>query len=190
MILNDPNRLEELLNQTVEDLKNREADLTARIMPIDNRLAQIAEQKARLADEWVQANLDPIKFKELRSQLEKEESRLRTIRSEHDPAQIEELEHTQRMLTYWQTQLKALQWDTETEDGQKVRVVDKPHQAVLRIVGLENEELSDIVHFPATKRKLLDMLQVRVVMFMDRAEIKAVFPIQPIDSQLLQPASR
>ncbi len=60
----------------------------------------------------------------------------------------------------------------------------------LRIVGLENEELSDIVHFPATKRKLLDMLQVRVVAFADRVEIKAVFPIQPIECQLLQPACK
>jgi len=189
-IINDPNKLEELLCQTIDDLKNREADLAARIRPIDHRLTQIAEQKARLADEWVQTNLNPIKFKELRDQLEKEESRLRTMRNEYDPAQIEELEHTRRMLNYWQGQLRELEWDTETEDGQKVRVVDKPHQAVLRIVGLENEELSDIVHFPATKRKLLDMLHVRVVVFTGRAEIKAVFPIQPIECQLLQPASR
>ncbi len=189
-IVNDPNRLEELLGQTVEDLRNREADLVARIRPIDDELAHIAEQKAKLAGDWVQTNMNHDKFKELRDKLEREESRLKTIRNEHDPAQIEELEHTRRMLNYWQRQLQALDWDTETEDGQKVRVMDKPHQAVLRIVGSENEELSDIVHFPATKRKLLDMLQVRVVAFVDRVEIKAVFPIQPIECQLLQPTYR
>lgn len=154
------------------------------------RLAEIAEQKARLADEWVQTNLNPIKFKELQSQLEKEEARLLTIRTEHDPAQIEELEHTRHMLNYWQGQLQALNWNTETEDGHKVRVVDKPHEAALRIIGIDNEELSEVMFFPTTKRQILDKLQVRLVVFPDRIEIKAVFPIQPIDSQLLQPAYR
>jgi hypothetical protein len=108
----------------------------------------------------------------------------------HDPAQIEELEHTRRMLNYWQKQLQALEWDTETEDGQKVRVVDKPHKAALRIIGVDNEELSEVMFFPTTKRQILDKLQVRLVAFPDRVEVKAVFPIQPIDCQLLQPACR
>ena len=189
-IINDPNKLEVLVAETIENLRIREIDLAERIMPINNRLAEIAEQKAKLADDWVQANLDSTKFKELQSQLEKEESRLLAIRSEHDPAQIEELEYTRHMLNYWQGQLQALNWDTETEDGQKVRVVEKPHKAALRIIGVDNEKLSEVMFFPTTKRQILDKLQVRLVVFEDRVEINSVFPIQPIDCQSLQPAYR
>lgn len=116
--------------------------------------------------------------------------KLKAIRSEHDPAQIEELEHTKRMLSYWQTQLKALSWDTETEDGQKIRIVDKPHRAVLEIVGLNNEKLSEVMRFPSSKRGIINMLQLRLAVFPGTVEAKAVFPIQPIGCQLLQPDYR
>ena len=75
-------------------------------------------------------------------------------------------------------------WNTENEDGSMVRVVDKPHKTALRIVGFEDKEANNILHFPATRRELLDMLQVRIVVFMDRIEIKAVFSIEPIDYQM------
>ncbi|MDP2729616.1 MAG: zinc ribbon domain-containing protein, partial [Dehalococcoidales bacterium] len=48
-IIDDPNKLESLLKETVDSLRNRAADLSARIKPIDARLAEITEQKARLA---------------------------------------------------------------------------------------------------------------------------------------------
>ena len=49
--------------------------------------------------------------------------------------------------------------------------------------GFENEDITKALFFPATKRELLDKLQVRVIVFMDRVEIKAVFLIEPIDCQ-------
>ena len=55
---------------------------------------------------------------------------------------------------------------------------------------LEDEDISEIMHFPATRRGLLDMLQVRITVFEDRVEIKAVFPIKPIDCQLLKSVQR
>ena len=64
-----------------------------------------------------------------------------------------------------------------------VRLVDKPHKTALRVVGFEDKDASNTLHFPATRRELLDMLQVRVVVFMDRIEIKSVFSIEPIDYQ-------
>lgn len=189
-IINDPNKLESLLKETVDNLRNREADLSARIKPVDERLAQINEQKARLADEWVQLNMDAGKYREFRRDLEQEETRLRSVRSEIDPAQLEELEHTRSMLQFWNSQLQALAWNTENEDGSMVRVVEKPHKTALSVVSFEDKDVTKIMHFPATRRELLDILQVRVVVFMDRVEVKALFPIEPIDCQLLQPASR
>jgi len=67
--------------------------------------------------------------------------------------------------------------------------VEKPHKTALQIVGFEDEAITAIIHFPATRRELLDMLQVRLVVFMDTVEVKAVFPIQPIDYQAYQPDS-
>ena len=65
-----------------------------------------------------------------------------------------------------------------------VRIVDKPHQTVLKILGLDNEDISKAMQFPSTRRELLDKLQVRVVVFSEkRIEINAVFPIDPIICQ-------
>jgi len=184
-IINDPNRLESLLKDTVENLKNREADLNARIKPIDTRLTEIIEQKSRLAEDWVRANINSDNFRELQQKLEQEETRLRSIRNEIDPAQLEELERTQSMLRFWDSQLQAMSWNTENEDGSMVRVVDRPHKTALRLVGFEDKDITNIMHFPATRRELLDLLQVRVVVFDDRVEVKAIFPIEPIDCQVL-----
>jgi hypothetical protein len=64
-----------------------------------------------------------------------------------------------------------------------VRTVDMPHDNVLNILGIDSKEMSDALQFPATKRELLDKLQVRLVVFHDRIEINAVFPINPIIRQ-------
>lgn len=182
-IINDPNKLEGLLKETVDSLRVREADLNARIKPIDTRLTEIAEQKFRLAEDWVVSSIPSGRIQEIRRNLDQEETRLRSIRSEIDPAQLEELERTSAMLRFWESQLHSLDWDTETEDGQKVRVIDKPHKTALTIVGLDDKDLADNLHFPTTRRKVLDMLQVGVIVFMDRVEIKAILPIEPIYCQ-------
>jgi len=179
-IINDPNKLELLLKETTASLKGREEELKARILPIDEKLAQIAEQKARLADEFVMLNMGTDEYKELQQNLNQEEVRLQSIRTEVDPAQIEELESTRGMLRFWESQLQSMAWNTENEDGSMVKVMDKPHKTALKIVGFEDKSISKAVYFPATRRELLDKLQVRVVVFPDRIEVKAVFPIEAI----------
>jgi site-specific DNA recombinase len=189
-VINDPNRLEKLIDETIDSLRERESDLSARIRPIEQRLSEIHQQKAKLAEEWVMSSLKPDRVNDLKQNLDQEESRLRSIRSEIDPSQLEELERTSAMLKFWEGQLKHLEWDTETEDGKKVRLVDKPHKTVLNIVGLDDKESSGIFHFPATRRGVLDLLQVKVIVFMDRVEIKSVFPVEAINCQELRPDSR
>ncbi len=189
-IIDDPNKLECLLKDTIESLRSREADLSARIQPIEQRLGVMAEQKARLADDWVKMNMDAQKYSEHKSNLDQEEVRLRSIRSEIDPTQLLELEHTRSMLQFWQGQLQSMIWNTEKEDGGMDRVVDKPHETVLKMVGIEDDSLTKALFFPARKRQLLDKLQVRAVVFMDRVEVKALFPVEPIDCQLFGAGSR
>ena len=179
-IINDPNRLEPMLRETIESLRSREEDLKARVLPIDGQLKDMEEKKARLADEFVIKNMNPDKFRQIQSDLEKEEARLRSMRANIDPEQLAKLESTQSILRFWESQLKAMAWNPENEDGSRVMVAEKPHKLALNVVGLDDKELTDTLGFPASRRELLDKLQVKVVIFPDRAEVKAVFNISPI----------
>lgn len=181
-IINDPNRLEPLLKDTIEKLQARQKELATRIRPINDQLLEIQEKKARLMDEYVVHNMDPGKYKEYQHSLQQEEDRLKSIQAEVDPTQIEELQRTKGLLRFWQSQVEAMAWNTESEDGQRVRIVDGPHTNVLRIVGLEDKDMN--LDFPTTRRQLLDLLQTKLVVFEDRVEVKAIFPIEPIRHRL------
>jgi len=143
-------------------------------------LVEIDEQKARLAEEWVRLSIDPAKYSELQRSLEREEARLNSIRGNIDPAQIDELEHTQGLLRFWDSQMSSMAWNTEDENGHMSRSVDKPHNIVLKLAGFEDSDVSKAVSFPATKREVLDMLQVRLIAYEDRVEVNAIFPVEPI----------
>lgn len=179
-VLNDPNRLQSVLEDTIKRLKSREAELNARIRPVDERLSVIAKQKSRLADDWVKLNIETDRFQQLQQSLEQEEARLRSIRNEIDPAQLQELEHTKGILRFWERQMGAMEWNLVDEEGQIIRLVDSSHEIALKIVGIEDKDISKIMHFPATRRELLNLLQLRIVVFEDRIELNAIFPIQSI----------
>jgi len=184
-ILNDPDKLEVMLKDTVDRLRSREDEISAQIHPIDDQLSTIAEQKRRIADDWVRLNMDPGKYRKLQQNLDHEESRLKSIRAEIDPKQLDELERTRSLLKFWESQLRAMKWNLSDEEGRTVRTVDKPHKNVLKIVGFEDKDISKIVQFPAAKREVLDQLGVKVVVYPDRVEVKAaVFDVEPIDGQL------
>ncbi|HEY87966.1 MAG TPA: hypothetical protein G4O06_08100 [Dehalococcoidia bacterium] len=171
------------MKETIDSLRDREEELRARILPIDGRLAEIAEQKARLANDFVMLNMDASKYQELQHDLNQEEVRLQSIRSEIDPAQLEELESTRGLLRFWESQLQSMAWNTENEDGSRVMVMEKPHKTALRIISFEDKDISAVMHFPATRREVLDKLQVRVIIFHDRIDVKAIFSIEPIYRQ-------
>ena len=179
-ILNDPNKLQPMIEETIKNLKVKEEELQVSLLPINSRLIEIAGQKSRLANEFVVKNMDPDKFNQLHSDLDKEEARLRSLHSNIDPEQLTELEITQSMLRFWKSQIDAMAWNTENEDGSMVKLVEQPHKLVLNIVGLGDKRLTNIFGFPADEREILDKLQVKVIAFPDRAEVKAVFPITPI----------
>ena len=75
-------------------------------------------------------------------------------------------------------------WNTEDENGQMIRNVDRPHKTVLRLVGFESRDVSKAVGYPGTKREQLDMLQVRLMAYEDRVEVNAVVTIEPIERLL------
>jgi len=183
-ITDDPNKLKPILEETIESLKNRAVELSARIRPVNDELARIQAQKARLAEEWVMMSMDPAKCREIQRSLEKDEARLNSIKSHIDPTQIEELERTRKWLRHWEDQVNSMAWNTENEDGSMVRLVDKPHIITDAFVNAENKDISDVVHFPTDKRGLLDVLQVRLVAYEDRVEVNSIFRIKTISRQL------
>jgi len=183
-IMNDPNKLLLVIKDSIENLHRTEADLSERIKPIDDRLAEIAEQKARLADDWIMRHMNGERFKELRDNLDGEEARMKSLRAAVDPAQIAELENTRKMLNYWQYQVKGmLTWNLENEDGTMFKQVYEPHEEALKLVGLDDPDRSKSEGFPTSKRQLLDKLQVRLSVFDDRVEVKSFFPVEPIGIQ-------
>ncbi|HEY90512.1 MAG TPA: recombinase family protein [Dehalococcoidia bacterium] len=188
-IINDPNTLSVVIRDTIENLRAREADLNARLKPIEERLAEIAQQKARLADDWVIRNMNSDKFRELKDSLDREEIRIRGLKASIDPAQIDELENTRGMLRFWERQVRAMDWNTENEDGTMTRVVGGPHQVALKVVGLEDRRLGTTTGFPASKREMLDRLNVRLFVFNHGMEVNALFPIEPIGSLSCSPPS-
>jgi site-specific DNA recombinase len=183
-LMDDPNKLLLVIKESIENLRRTEADLSERIRPIDERLAQIAEQKARLADDWITRNLNSERFKELRDNLAGEEARMKSLRAAVDPAQIAELENTRKLLDYWQYQVKGmLAWNTENEDGTMFKQVYQTHEEALKLVRLDDPDRSKSEGFPTSKRQLLDKLQVRLSVFDDRVEVKSLFPVEPFGIQ-------
>lgn len=189
-IINDPNKLQSLIQDTINKLKSREEELSLRIRPINDRLLQLAEQKARLADEWVISNMNTEKYNQLKQSISQEEIRLKSIKTEIDPSQLEELEHTQNMLRYWDSLIKPMIWNTENEDGSMVKLITKPHEMVTKLLGFNDEELSKIMSFPTSRREFLRKLQIQVMVFEDRIDIKSIFPLEPIGKQMYTSTSR
>jgi site-specific DNA recombinase len=183
-IMNDPDKLLLVIKESIENLRRAEADLSERIRPIDERLAEIAAQKGRLADDWITRNLNAERFKELKESLEGEEARMKSLRAAVDPAQISELENTRKMLNYWEDQIKYMvEWNTENEDGTMFKQVYEPHEKAIELIGLDDPDRSKAEGFPTSKRQLLDKLQVRLSVFEDRVEVKSLFLVEPIGIQ-------
>jgi site-specific DNA recombinase len=190
-IMNDPNKLLPLIKESIDNLRRAEADLSERIRPIDERLAEIAAQKAKLADDWIMRNMNVERFTELRESLNGEEARMKSLRAAVDPAQISELENTRKLLDYWEEQIKYMvEWNVENEDGTMHKYVYPPHEKAIELIGLDNPALSKAEGFPTSKRQMLDKLQVRLSVFEDRVEVKSLFPIEPIGIQSCTSARR
>jgi len=175
-----------MLIEAISNLKDRESSLETRLLPIEKRLKEIAERKSRL-DKFVIDNMDSDKYKAAQQNLEKEETRLIALRKDVDPNQLAELESTRGLLRFWQNQVNSMAWNLEDgaieDKSVMVRTMDEPHNTILKLLGIGDNELSDKMQFPITQRELFDKLQLRLVVFKDKIEVKSVFPISDIKNQ-------
>ena len=109
-------------------------------------------------------------------------TRLKSIRNEVDLAQLAQLEETRYLLRFWEEQSRYFDFNLVDDDLRMIRIGDAPHDTVMEFVGIDRKEVSKLMQFPTTKRELIDRLQVRAVVFGDRTEVNALFPIRPISS--------
>jgi len=185
-IINDPNKLKPMLIEAIDKLKERESALETRLLPIEQHLKEIAERKTRLVDKYVIEYMDTEKYKTAQQNLEKEEARYLSLRRDVDPNQLAELESTRELLKFWQRQVNSMTWNTEKANEDEIlmdRTVDKPHTRILQMLSLGYSELSEEMQFPLTQRELFDKLQLRLMVFKDKIEVKAVFPMPDILNQ-------
>ena len=175
-ILINPDKLIEVIEDSLENLKARQSELNSIIRPIDQKLAQITDKKARLADEWVLNNMDPDRFKELQSDLNKEEIRLKSIRANMDPSRLAELESVNEMLKYWQNQTQSPAWATE-DNGGGLKLLERIKPAI-KIPGFEDTAPIESMASTTLRRQIIDKLRVNIVVFIDRIEINCKIPIE------------
>lgn len=50
----------------------------------------------------------------------------------------------------------------------------------MKLFGVGSGDLSDVMQFSTTQRELFDKFQLRLVVFEDKIEVKAVFPMSDI----------
>jgi hypothetical protein len=158
-------------------LKAKQVELDHIIKPIDDeKLAQIIDKKAKLPDEWVLSNMKPDKYKELQSYLNKEETRLKSIRANMDPSRLSELEGINETLKLWYNRFPAVASVPEDSGGgEKILEQTKPG---IKIYGFEDIEAIESITSITVKRQVLDRLRINLVVFDNRIEIGCQIPIE------------
>ena len=184
-IADDPNQVIVVLKDGIANLKKHEADLEARLLPIERRLREIAEMKSRLADKFIIDNMDVGKYNDVRQNLEKEESRLMALRKDCDPNQLVELESTKELIEHYQKLVNKMVWNTEASEAEGVmeQTVVEPHEYIKNLLTIGSEALSEEMQVPTTPRGWFDLFQLQLVVYKDKIGVKAIIPIPDIQIQ-------
>ena len=175
-ILANPDKLREVIQESLGILKGRQAELDSILKPINEKLVDITDKKARFADQWVITNMDPEKYKKLQSNLNKEETRLKSLRANMDPSRLSELESINATLQYWHDQFQSTAVAAEG-NGAGVNILEKTKSAI-KVYGFEDIELIENITSIAAKREIMDRLRVNLVVFKDRIEIRCEIPME------------
>ena len=103
----------------------------------------------------------------MQSNLNKEEIRLKSLRANINPTQFAELESANVVLKHWQDQFQRV----ATNNDSGISVLQNPKPAI-KIVGLEDIELTQYMKSPILKRQVMNRLQTKIVVFHDCVEIR------------------
>jgi len=176
-ILTNPDKLREVIQESLGILKGRQAELDSILKPINEKLVDLTDKKAKLADQWVITNMEPEKYRKLQSNLNKEETRLKSLRANMDPSRLAELETINTTLQYWHDQFQYATVAVEGSSG-GAYVLEKTKPAI-KIYGFEDIEPIENIMSITERRQILDKLQVNLIVFKDCIEIRCQIPIAP-----------
>jgi site-specific DNA recombinase len=176
VILTNPDKLREVIQESLGILKGRQTELDSFLKPINEKLLDLTDKKARLADQWVITNMDPEKYRKLQSNLNKEETRLKSLRANMDPSRLTELEIINTTLQYWHDQFQSASL-AAVGIGAGINVLEKTKPAI-KVYGFENIESIENITSITAKREIMDKLRVNLVVFKDRIEIRCQIPIE------------
>jgi len=184
-IINDPNQVIVVLKDGITNLKKRESDLEARLLPIERRLREITEMKSRLADKFIIDNMDGGKYNAARQSLEKEEARLMALRKDCDPNQLSELDSIREYIKRYQGLVDDMVFNLEGEEAEGVMLqgMTEPHEYIKNLMSKGSKTLSMQTQLPTTPREWYDLLQLQLVVYKDKIEVKATIPLPDIPIQ-------
>jgi site-specific DNA recombinase len=166
-ILSNPDKLTEVIKNSLKTLQSRQAELNLLLKPINEKIIDITNKKAKLADEWIISNMDPDKYKELQTNLNKEEIRLKSLRANINPSQLAELESANVILKHWQDQFRPM-----IADGGNDMKVSENTKPTIKPAGLEDIDFTARTISSATQRQIMCRLQTKIVVFHDCIEIR------------------
>ncbi len=188
-ILENPEILGSLLDQAISDLKHRESELEVAIRPVESQLAVIQEKRVKLAEEWVAGTLGAETVANERRRLDSEAERLQSLKAQLDPGMVEELARTRSYLEVWQQARQQL-----GAGGRPVPawawILGKPLKLSRMREGKDPKAWEHQGGSLDDWREILTRLQVELVAFRDRVDVKALFPIDPLRRQLDTPGYR
>ena len=120
--------------------------------------------------------MDPEKYKKLQSNLNKEETRLKSLRANMDPSRLAELETINVTLQYWHDQFQSAAVTAEGNSGEVI-ILEKTKPAI-KIYSFEDIEPIENITPITAKREIMDRLRVNLVVFNDRIEIRCQIPME------------
>jgi hypothetical protein len=121
--------------------------------------------------------MDPDKYKKLQFNLKREEIRLKSVKATMDPSRLVELESINETLQYWNNQFQTAVAAADGNTG-GIKILEQTKPAII-IYGFEGIDTAEAITSLTLKRQLLDRLQVNLVVFNDRIEIRCQIPIEP-----------
>jgi hypothetical protein len=94
-----------------------------------------------------------------------------------DPSRLSELEGINETLKLWHNRFPAVASVTENNGG-GVKILEQT-KPTGKIYGFDDVEPMESITPQTAKRQLLDRLQLKLVVFSDRIEIRCQIPIEP-----------
>ena len=73
--------------------------------------------------------------------------------------------------------------DETTEESKMIRSEEEPHQFMHQLLTIGSKDLSEKKQIPTTPRGWFDLLQLQLVVFQDKIEVKARIPMPDIQAQ-------